>query len=126
MPRNRIISYNPKLKKRASALRQSGNWAEVLLWSKLKGRQMRGVRFLRQRPIDEYIVDFFCPELMLAIEIDGGSHNEKAEQDNFRQTRLESLGIRFLRFTDHDVRQNLFAVLQRIEAWIDETTGTPD
>lgn len=81
---------------------------------------MRGYQFLRQRPIDKYIVDFFCYELMLAVEIDGDSHNEKAEGDHYRQKRLESLGVCFLRFTDRDVKKNLKGVLQQMDAWIDE------
>ena len=82
---------------------------------------MQGFDFDRQKPIDHYIVDFFCNELMLVIEIDGESHNEKIEYDNHRQKRLESLGIRFLRFYDIDVKKNMNGVLSTIENWILKT-----
>ena len=65
-------------------------------------------------------MDFFCHELMLAIEIDGDSHAEKSKDDQIRQKRLESLGVRFLRFFDSEVKRNMPGVLQVIEAWIDE------
>ncbi len=78
--------------------------AEVLLWNQIKSKKLHDYQFLRQKPLDKYIVDFFCYELMLAIEIDGESHIKKIEEDQIRQQRLESLGIHFLRFSDHDVK----------------------
>ncbi len=120
MGRRIIIPYNPKLKARARKLRNHSTLAEVLLWNQLKGRQMLGYQFLRQKPLDQFIVDFFCYDLMLAIEIDGESHNIKITADQRRQKRLESLGIHFLRFTERDVRNNIEGVLQRIKAWIEE------
>ncbi len=97
MPRREIVPYDSKLKKLSRDLRKHSTLSEVLLWNQLKRKQMRGYQFLRQRPIDKYITDFFCPELMLAIEIDGESHNLDAriKKDPVRQKRLESLGIRF-------------------------------
>jgi len=81
--------------------------SEVLLWQELKGKQMLGYDFDRQRPIDEYIVDFYCKDLQLSIEIDGESHTheEVAENDVVRQKRLEELGVRFLRFDDLEVKR---------------------
>ncbi|PSB52738.1 hypothetical protein C7B77_20215 [Chamaesiphon polymorphus CCALA 037] len=83
---------------------------------------MRGYDFDRQRPIDRYIIDFYCKDLKLAIEIDGSSHDGEAEKvnDDIRQERLKSLGVRFLRFTDADVKRNMEMVLDSIELWIDE------
>ena len=120
--RKKIIPYNPKLKQKARDLRNDSTLSEVLLWKHLKGRQMRGYSFRRQRPIDNYIVDFFCPDLMLALEIDGISHDGKKKDiyDKNRQKRLESLGIRFLRFNDRDVKKNIREVVITIEGWIDE------
>jgi len=86
----------------------------------LKGRQVRGYDFHRQKPIDEYIVDFFCSELMLEIEIDGISHADKEKYDKERQTKLEKLGVRFLRFDDDYVFYNCDGVIKTIEKWIDE------
>ncbi len=70
-----------------------------------------------------YIVDFFCNELMLAIEIDGSTHNCKSEEDRKRQTKLEALGVRFLRFNDLDIKKNLDGVLGVIGNWIREHTN---
>ena len=122
--RRKIIPYNPKLKQIARNLRNNSTLSEVLLWQQLKGRQMRRFDFHRQKPIDNYIVDFFCPELMLAIEIDGDSHDIKLEEDARRQRILESLGVRFLRFQDRDVKQNMAGVLKVIEDWIDKHTSS--
>jgi very-short-patch-repair endonuclease len=86
---------------------------------------MLGYDFHRQRPIHNYIVDFYCSELLLAIEIDGESHDAKGEDDLKRQKRLESLGVRFLRFYDRDVRENVEGVVGAIEDWIKEHRKVP-
>jgi very-short-patch-repair endonuclease len=115
-----MLNYNPELKTLARELRRQGVLSEVLLWQQLKGKQIQGLDFHRQKPIDDYIVDFFCPELMLAIEIDGESHREIYDQDQERQARLETLGITFLRYRDEDVKTNLSGVIQSIIRWIQE------
>ena len=120
MKRKTILPYNPMLKERARDLRKNSTLSEVLLWRHLKGRQMLGHDFDRQKPIGNFIVDFFCNELMLAIEIDGDSHNSKVDQDIERQKRLEGLGVRFLRFTDLEVKQNIEGVVSFIENSIRE------
>ncbi len=123
MARRKIIPYNPELKERARQLRKNSTLAEVLLWNQIKNRRIKGYQFLRQKPLDNYIVDFFCYELMLAIEIDGDSHHYKVERDQVRQKRLESLGIKFIRFTDWDIKKNMEGVLQQLEIWIDQFEG---
>ena len=115
-----MIRYNKKLKPLARALRKNGTLSEVLLWNLLKSRQIRGYQFLRQRPIGNYIVDFYCKELNLAIEIDGITHDCKLEEDEKREMELESFGVKFLRFQDGDVKQNLEGVFIAIENWIVE------
>ena len=120
MKRTKILPYNPILKERARELRSNSTLSEVLLCPHLRGRQMHGYDFDRQKPIDNFIVDFFCSELMLAIEIDGDTHNFKMSQDAERQKRLEGLGIHFLRFTDLEVKQNVEGVLAVLEKWIRE------
>ena len=80
---------------------------------------MKGYDWHRQKPIDNYIVDFYCPELKLVIEIDGATHDEKEKYDAARIKKLESLGINVLVFLDRDVKQEMNAVLERIEDWID-------
>jgi len=87
------IYYNPKLKQLARELRKSGNLSEVLLWNQLKARKMKGYQFMRQKPIGDYIVDFFCSKLGLVIEIDGESHSSRRRADQWWQRKLESLGL---------------------------------
>jgi len=118
MTARRIIPYNPKLKALSRKLRSNSTLAEVLLWNQLKNRQVHGYRFLRQRPIDNFIVDFFCHELMLVIEIDGQTHDHRIAEDATRQRRLELLGITVLRFLDIDVKRNLAGVMTSIDTWI--------
>ncbi|WP_031388219.1 endonuclease domain-containing protein [Desulfonatronum thiodismutans] len=118
----KIIPYNPKLKELAKKLRKNMTFPEVLIWSQLKQKKMLGYDFDRQRPINDYIVDFYCKELMLAIEIDGASHEfeEVWKRDTYRQERLESLGVRFLRFRDDQVKRDLESVMMSIQRWIEE------
>jgi len=99
--RNKIIPYNPKLKGFARKLRKNSTFSEIVLWELIKKRAL-GIQFHRQVPIDEYIVDFYCHECKLAIEVDGSSHDSEDAylKDKDRQFRLETLGVRFLRFDD--------------------------
>ncbi|MCA9387052.1 endonuclease domain-containing protein [Candidatus Dojkabacteria bacterium] len=114
-----ILNYNPSLKDKAKKLRKNMTWSEAKLWVKLKNKQL-GYDFHRQKPIDEYIVDFFCPELNLIIELDGTSHTEeKYEYDLKRQIKLESLGLKFLRFSEIDVKDRINDVIYTIEHWIE-------
>lgn len=114
------VYYNPKLKEVARKLRKNMTLSEVLLWNQLKKKKMNGYDFHRQKPIDNYIVDFFCPKLKLIIEIDGEVHKYQGENDEKRQNRLETLGFHFLRFTDIDVKRNMIDVLASIEDRIEE------
>ena len=116
--RHKIIPYNPKLKEYARKLRTNSTFTEILLWNYLKKKQLLGFDFDRQKPIDNYIVDFYCKELKLAIEIDGESHYGKEEKDKQRDVRLNSFGVTVLRFDDLEVRHNTEGVLQKIEKWI--------
>jgi very-short-patch-repair endonuclease len=118
--KRKIIPYNPKLKPLAKKLRKDMTFSEVLLWNELKQNKMHGYDFDRQRPIDEYIVDFYCKDLMLAIEVDGESHysEEAYFKDIERQKRLESLGVSFIRFEDLEVKREIANVLRSIEQWI--------
>jgi very-short-patch-repair endonuclease len=90
--------------------------AEKLIWNRLKGRQIEGCKFRRQYSISAFVVDFYVPELRLAIEIDGYSHVGDTAQayDLERQTFLESKGTRFLRFTNQQVDRELDAVIESI------------
>jgi very-short-patch-repair endonuclease len=101
--------------------------AEVLLWMHLSRKQMAGHKFRRQYGVDRYVIDFYCPNLKLAIEIDGPSHIEEGagEYDKTRQSYIEALGIRFLRFRNDEVYGDLNGVLQTIGAKIKDLT-TPE
>lgn len=113
------IYYNPKLIPLARKLRNNSTLSEILLWDELKNRRMLGYRFLRQKPIGEYIVDFFCNKLRLVIEIDGDSHDEESfDLDMKRQSWLESIGLEVLRFDDLVVKKDMENVLMAIEGWI--------
>ncbi|MBU0710983.1 endonuclease domain-containing protein [bacterium] len=114
------IYYNHKLKGLSRSLRKKGTKAEALLWLCLKGRKIKGYQFTRQKPIGNYIVDFYCSKLRLAIEIDGISHDDKLEYDRKRQQAIEAQGVRFLRFFDDDVKTNLEDVVQVIADWIEK------
>lgn len=121
-PRRKIIPYNPKLKEYARQLRNNSTKSEILLWLQLKGKQMRGYDFHRQKPIDNYIVDFFCIELMLAIELDGYSHQniETYEKDKQKDKRLNELGVYVLRFEDKEIYHDMQNVLRAVEIYIDD------
>ena len=123
--RRTILPYNPDLKEYARFLRRNATLSEVLLWKRLKSRQVCGCDFDRQRPIGSYIVDFYCKDLNLAIEVDGKSHNDKLDADIARQNKLEEQGVKFLRFWDYDVKNDLGAVMATIEAWIMKNKPTP-
>ena len=116
----RIIPYNPKLKELAKQLRQSMTFSEVKLWNELKNGQLMGYDFDRQRPIGNYIVDFFCKDIQLAIEVDGITHlDEKIiVKDFIRQEDIESYGVSFLRFDALLVVNKVEAAVREIIDWI--------
>ena len=116
------IYYEPSLKEKARYLKNNSTLSEILLWKYLKGKQMMDYDFHRQKPILKFIVDFFCYDLMLVIEIDGNSHdNEEAvKYDNYRQKSIEKLGIKFLRFDDLEVKKDMNNVLRTIQYFIEE------
>ena len=91
--------------------------AEILLWTNLSRKQLLGHKFRRQYGVDNYVVDFYCPALKLAIEIDGDSHFQPGAEkyDIERQRHIESYGVHFLRFTNADIFENIDGVLDRIE-----------
>ena len=90
--------------------------AEKLLWSKIRNKQLKGVQFYRQKTIENFIVDFYCPKANLVIELDGGQHynDEMRVKDRRRDRILESMGLTVLRFSDREVFKNEEAVLGKI------------
>ena len=123
MAKNKIIPYKPELKDLARKLRKNMTYAEVLLWNKIRRKSM-GYQFHRQVPMLNYIVDFYCHELMLAIEVDGGIHDhpEVSVSDLNRQQELENHDIQFLRFENKDIKQDINSVVQEIYHWIKQNT----
>jgi len=103
-----------KLTKHAKILRKNSTKAEALLWSKIRSRQLEGIKFRRQQPIENYIVDFVCFEKKVIIELDGGQHAEQKTKDQMRDNRLAEDGFTVLRFWNNDVLENIDAVLEII------------
>jgi len=118
--KRKIIPYNPKLKEFARQLRNNSTTTEIYLWLKLKRKQMYGYDFQRQKPIDNYILDFFCHELMLGIEIDGYSHEllEVFNKDTKKTQKMNDIGISILRFSDYQIIKDMENVLRCIEHFI--------
>ena len=90
---------------------------EVILWSRLQKSLLKGHKFRRQHGIDRYVVDFCCPKAKLVIEIDGDSHfnDESQKYDQIRSDYIQALGIKVVRFTNHEIRRNLDGVIETIE-----------
>ncbi|WP_405202294.1 endonuclease domain-containing protein [Dokdonia sp. LLG6352-1] len=116
----RLIPYRRDLKVRAQELRKNMTLAELALWDKIR-RKSLGVEFHRQVPLLDYIVDFYCHEIGLAIEIDGNIHDNQVMQDGIRQGRLEEKGVHFLRFKNEEVFEEIDVVLTAIEDKIQES-----
>jgi len=112
-----MLPYNRNLKQYSRQLRDNMTDAERHLWAKIRMKQIKGYQFYRQKPIGDYIVDFYCPKAKLIIEIDGSHHffNETVKEDKIRDDYLDSLGLRILRFTNTDVLTHIEEVLERIE-----------
>jgi very-short-patch-repair endonuclease len=100
--------------KRARRLRKEATEAEIRLWSRLRKKQLDGFRFRRQQPIGPYVVDFYCPEARLIIELDGGQHAEREAEDAARTAWLEAQGYRVVRFWNNDTLSNTEGVLTMI------------
>lgn len=117
-----FLPYNKNLKEFSRKLRNNSTLSEVLLWGMLRAGNMRQYKFNRQKPLGNYIVDFYCKRLNLVIEIDGESHNHENApiKDIQRQTILEGMGLNFLRFDDIDVKRNMASVLREINGFIDD------
>jgi very-short-patch-repair endonuclease len=111
-----IIAYNRKLKDRSRALRTNSTAAEIHLWKRLRGRQINGMQFYRQKIIGNCIVDFYCSQAKLVIELDGGQHFSEAgfRRDAERDHYLQAQGLRVLRFSDSDIFTNTDGVLNSI------------
>jgi len=117
-----FIPYNGSLKDFSRELRNHSTLSEVLLWQKLRASQFRGYAFNRQKPLNQYIVDFYCKKLNLVIEIDGDSHDNEIAviNDQERQWILESLGLSFIRFSDLELKKSMQSVMGELNSFIDD------
>jgi len=120
--KRKIIPYNPKLKDLARKLRNDSTKLEIKLWMELKGKQIYGYDFQRQKPLLNYIVDFYCNELELVIELDGYSHQfeEVVIKDEYKEAELKKYGLTILRFDDDEIMKDMNNVLKTIEQYIIE------
>jgi len=109
----KFLRNDPALKKRRRELRRSQTEAEKMLWARLRNKQFYGIKFFRQYSIGPYILDFYCPRMKLAVELDGGQHNqsEYKEYDLVRSEYLKSQGIDVIRFWSNVVLLNTDGVL---------------
>ena len=114
-----VIRYNHALRVLARRLRNHSTLTELMLWKELKGKKLRGYEFHRQKPIDKYIVDFYCPRLHLAIEVGDEIHYAHQAKDRLRQKKIEAVGVHILQFTNVEVKETIKDVVQTIEKWID-------
>ncbi len=120
-----MLRYNPALKERARRLRTRMTDSEQELWSGLRLKQVLGVQFYRQKPIGDYIVDFYAPSARLVVEVDGSQHltPNHAQRDAQRDAYLTGLGLRVLRFSNSQVLTELDAVVEVIFHAIVECGG---
>ncbi len=111
-----MLNYNKGLKPFSQQLRKNMMDAERRLWTRVRGKQLKGYQFYRQKIIGNFIVDFYCPNAKMVIEIDGGQHytEEGKEEDKMRDEYLVSVGLRVLRFSDRDIFDNIEGVLESI------------
>ena len=102
---------------RAKHLRANQTESESILWNELRNRKCHGLKFRRQHPILSFIADFYCHEKRLIVEVDGSVHDSKEakERDENRTYELERHGIRIIRFTNHEVKNNINEVLSKIK-----------
>ncbi len=99
--------------------------AEIRLWSRLRAKQLQGLKFRRQHGIGPYIVDFYCPEKSLVIEVDGDTHADENQvmKDRQRETYLQSLGLRVIRYMNDDVLNNIEGVLEDLYEKLSRSTS---
>lgn len=117
-----VLCYRSYLKENSRNLRRNQTKEEKLLWFHLRNKKISNYQFYRQKPIDDYIVDFVCIKLKLIIEVDGSDHEYRYEEDQTRQKRLENLGFYVFRIKNDQVRNNLEGIIKAIEQIITSIT----
>ncbi|MDD5571897.1 MAG: DUF559 domain-containing protein [Bacteroidales bacterium] len=114
------LPYNKNLKLFSRQLRNESTLSEALMWKYLRAGNVRGYKFNRQKPILNYIVDFYCKKLKLIIEIDGYIHKFQYKKDKERQKEIEKIGLRFLRFKDEEIEKDFINIIRTVNIAIDE------
>ena len=111
-----MLGYNKALKDFSRRLRKEMTDAEKALWAKIKGKQLKGHQFYRQKPIGNFIVDFYCPKANLIVELDGGQHYTESgrTKDQRRDDFMKISGLRVLRFSDREVFENIEGVIEKV------------
>ena len=111
-----FLRNDPALKQRRRELRRNQSDAERVLWAKLRNKQFLGMKFFRQYSIGPYVLDFHCPTAKLAVELDGGQHNQsdKRERDAARSEYLKAQGIDVMRFWNNEVLLDIESVLSKL------------
>ena len=117
-----MLRYRGDLKFRARQLRKNMTESERVLWSRLRGKQLSGIQFYRQKPIGEYIVDFYAPKAKLIIEVDGSQHmqTDHYDKDRYRDESLASLSLKVIRFNSREVLEETDEVVEVINRAIDD------
>jgi very-short-patch-repair endonuclease len=111
---HRIRGTTKEIEEAARILRKNMTPAEEVLWKALQNRQIEGFKFRRQHPVGRFILDFYCPQLKLVIEVDGDIHYQQQEYDQNRDKRLQEFGYYVLRFSNHQILFDLPNVLKKI------------
>jgi very-short-patch-repair endonuclease len=109
----------------AKILRDNLTTCEKLLWERVKQKQICGLRFRRQHPIDFFIADFYCHEAKLVIELYGEIHNQQKEYDDGRSAEMEKYSIKVIRFTNSEIENNIEEVIRKIENEINVRIQSP-
>ncbi len=123
-----MLKYNPNLKQTARRLREEITQCEQILWSRLRKKQLQSTQFYRQKPIGDYVVDFYAPKSSLVVEVDGSQHLESTstQNDAYRDACLASQGLRVLRFNNEEISRGLDAVVGAIlQALVEWRGGNP-
>lgn len=109
-----IINYNLDLKNFSRLNRKNPTEAELKIWREILSNKKLGYKFTRQKPIDNFILDFYCSKLLIAIEVDGGGHWRNKSYDLLRTKKLNDLGIKVIRYTNDEVIKNIDGVYQNL------------
>jgi very-short-patch-repair endonuclease len=115
----------PEIINNASMLRENMTASEKLLWERLKGKQICGIRFRRQHPIFIFIADFYCHEARLVVEIDGEIHNQQIEYDDGRSAEMEKFFIKIIRFINYEVENEIDEVIESITNAVNQRLKSP-